>query len=100
MVGLAAMSWRPGPPGWARAGLTGPGSPGQASGSDERAQAGDGAPDYQGVDLPGPLVGVDRLGVRHEPADLVLEQDPVAAEQFPGVADGLPPAHRAERLRQ
>jgi uncharacterized protein YeaO (DUF488 family) len=34
---------------------------------DEGAQAGDRAADDQRVDLPGALVGVDRLGVGHEP---------------------------------
>jgi hypothetical protein len=29
----------------------------------------------------------------------VLEQDPVAGEQFPGVADGFAHAHGAERVR-
>src|SRR6516165_11541399 len=58
--------------------------------SDEGGQAGDGAADDKRVDLAGALVGVDRLGVGDEPADLLLQQDAVAAEQLAGVADGLP----------
>ncbi len=67
---------------------------------DERARAGDGPADDQGIDLAGALVGVDRLGIGHEAADLVLQQDAVAAEQLAGVTDGFPHPHRAERLGQ
>src|SRR4029450_8417454 len=69
-------------------------------GSDEGAEAADGTADDQGVHLPGALVGVDRLGVGHEAAHVVLEQDAVAAEQLPGPADRLAHAHGAERLGQ
>ena len=72
----------------------------QSPWSDERAEAGDGAADDERVDLAGALVGVDRFRVGDEPADLVFQQDAVAAEQFAGVADGLPHPDRAERLRQ
>src|SRR5262245_16519945 len=68
--------------------------------SDEGGQAGDGAADDQGVDLARALVGVDRLGVGDEPADLLLQQDAVPAEQLAGVADALPHPHRAEGLGQ
>ena len=52
--------------------------------SDERPQAGDGAADDQGVDLAGAFVGVDGLGVGDEAADVVLQQDAVAAEEIIG----------------
>src|SRR6266699_2813036 len=83
-------------------GVRRPGPAVQRSGdcSDKGGQAGYGAADDQGVDLAGALVGVDRLGVRDEPADLLLQQDAVPAEQFAGVADALPHPHRAERLGQ
>src|ERR1017187_1843663 len=68
--------------------------------SDERADAGGGAADDEGVDLPGALVGVDRLGVGDEPAHLVLQQDAVAAEQLAGITNRLAHPHRAERLGQ
>src|SRR5712691_10783276 len=64
----------------------------------EGADAGDGAPDDQGVDLAGALVGVDRLGVGHEPAHMVLQQDAVPAQQLAGPADRFPHPDRAERL--
>src|SRR5687768_13788091 len=50
--------------------------------SHEGAQAGDRPAHDQGVDLPGALVGVDGLGVGHEAAHVVLEEDPVAAQEF------------------
>src|SRR6202034_171695 len=59
-------------------------------GSDEGAETGDGAADDERVDLAGALVGVDRLRVGDEPADLVFQQDAVPAEQLTRVADRLP----------
>src|SRR5688500_13132461 len=56
--------------------------------SDDRAAAGDGPADDQGVHLTGALVGVDRLCVGDEAADVVLEQDAVAAHQLAGPAHG------------
>src|ERR1700730_9985147 len=68
--------------------------------SDEGADTGDGAADDERVDLPGALVGVDRLAVGDEPAHLVLQQDAVAAEQLAGVADRLAHPHGAKGLGQ
>ena len=47
-----------------------------------------------------PFVGVDRLGVGDEAADVVLEQDAVAAEHLAGPADGLPHPDGAWSLGQ
>jgi hypothetical protein len=66
--------------------------------SDEGADAGDGAADDERVDLPGALVGVDRLSVGDEPAHLVLEQDAVAAEQLAGIAGGLSALRRGSAV--
>jgi len=40
----------------------------------------DAASDYQGVDLAGAFVGVERFGVGDEAADVVVEEDAVAAQ--------------------
>src|SRR5882724_11522482 len=66
--------------------------------SDESAQSGDGLSDDQRVHLPGALAGIDRLRVRDETSDMVLQQDAVAAEQLARIADGFPAFDRAERL--
>src|SRR3954471_16838061 len=50
--------------------------------SDEGAQAGHRATDDQRLNLPRALVGVDRLGVRDEAADVVVEHDAVAGQQL------------------
>src|SRR5436190_3951647 len=68
--------------------------------SDERAQAGNGAAHDQRVDLAGALVGVDRLGIGHEPAHVILQQDAIPAEQLARPANRLPHPDRAERLGQ
>src|SRR5215218_2492970 len=68
--------------------------------SDDGAPTRDGPADDQRVHLSGALVGVDGLGVGDVPADVVLEQDAVAAHQLAGPADGLPHPHGAERLGQ
>ena len=66
----------------------------------KRAQAGDRAADDQRVHFAGALVGVNGLGIGHETAHVVLQQDAVAAQQFAGTADRLAHPHRAERLGQ
>ena len=66
----------------------------------ESAETRDRAADDEGVDLPGALVGVEGLGVVEEPADVVVDQDAVAAEQLPGPADHLAHPGGAEHLGQ
>src|SRR3954470_23336418 len=66
--------------------------------SDEGAQAGHRAPDDQRLDLARALVGVDRLGVGHEPADVVVQHDAVAGQQLARPAHGLAHAHGAVGL--
>src|ERR1700694_1771122 len=68
--------------------------------SDKRAEPGQRSADDQGVHFPGALVGVDGLGVGDKPADVVVEDDAVAAEQFACVTDGLAHPYRAERFGQ
>src|SRR3954466_11424037 len=48
----------------------------------------------------GALVGVDGLDVGHVADDVVLEQDPVAAEQIARLGDDLPRLARVVELRQ
>src|SRR5271170_6569464 len=48
----------------------------------EGTQSRNGLADDQRVDLPCALVGVYRFCVGHEPSNVVLEQDAVAAEQL------------------
>ena len=50
----------------------------------ERAEAGDGAADDQGLDRVGALVGVDGLNVGVVTCDVVVQQDPVSAEDIAG----------------
>src|SRR5215471_8114158 len=68
--------------------------------SDERTETGDGAADHERVDLARALVGIDRLGIGHEPADVVIEEDAVAAQELARPSDRLARPHGAERLRQ
>src|SRR5262245_42699107 len=67
---------------------------------DERAQAGDRLRDDQRLHLPGALIGVERLGVGDEAADVVVEHNAVAAEQLPRPVHGLAHPHSAIGLRQ
>ena len=55
--------------------------------SGEGAEAGDLPPHDQGVDDVGALHRGDHLHVAQVPADLVVEQDPVAAQQVAGLPD-------------
>ena len=71
---------------------------GAARMSDEGAEAGDGLADDQVLHLIGAFVGVERLGIRKEPRDLVVGDDSVAAEQLAGPRDRLAALGRAERL--
>jgi hypothetical protein len=64
-------------------------SPQPSLASDEGAQAGDVAPDEQGLDRLGPLVGVDGFHVGHVLDDVVLEQNPVSAQQVAGLGEHL-----------
>src|ERR1700758_3873081 len=66
----------------------------------EGAQAGDGFADDQRLHLAGPLIGVEGLGVGNKPADVVVEYNPVAAEQLPGPVHGLAHPRCAVSLRQ
>src|ERR1700740_2329793 len=68
--------------------------------SHESTQSRDRLADDQGVHFPCALVGVDRFGISHEAADVVLEQDTVATEQLARIANGLTAFDRAERLRE
>ena len=65
---------------------------------DERGPARDGAPHDQLVDLPRPLVGVDRLGVGEVACHAVLQQDAVPPEHLPGQGHGFPHAAGRHRL--
>lgn len=52
-------------------------------GTHEDGQTGDGAADHKGVDLKGAPVGVDSLGVRDEPADLVVRWPTDSQQEMP-----------------
>jgi hypothetical protein len=62
----------------------------------ERPKPGDGATDNEGIDLAGTLVGIDGLGVGDKPGDVVIQQNPVSAEQLARPADRLPRSRGAE----
>ena len=64
-----------------------PDAPGCSSG--ERPDTGDLAPDNEGLDGFGPLIGVQCLHVGHVPNHVEVEQDAVAAEQVPRLRDDL-----------
>src|SRR6201999_1225207 len=66
----------------------------------ECAQAGDGLADDQRLHLAGALVGVEGFGVGNEASDVVIENNPVAAEQLPGPVHGFAHPRAAEGLRQ
>src|ERR1700680_693496 len=74
--------------------------PGIYVASDEGTQSRDRLADDQRVHLPGALVGVDRLRVRHEAPDVVVQQDAVATKQLARIADGLAALDGAERFGQ
>src|SRR6478672_6045852 len=68
--------------------------------SHECAQAGDGLRDDQRLHLAGALIGVEGLGVGDEAPDVVIEHNPVAAEQLPRPVHGLAHPRAAVSLRQ
>src|ERR1700745_19489 len=57
--------------------------------SDEGAEAGDRLADDQVLHLEGALVGVERLSIGEEAADIVIDDDAVAAVQFARPGDSL-----------
>ena len=67
---------------------------------DEGAAAGDGFADNQRVHLARAFIRIDGFGVGDETTDMVLQQDAVAVEQFPRIADGLAPPQGDDRLSQ
>src|SRR5476649_2224356 len=71
-----------------------------AATSDKGAEAGDGLADDERVHLARALVGIQRLGVGDEAADMVFQQDAVGAEQLARPAHRLAHAHRADALGQ
>src|SRR5215813_4515435 len=64
----------------------------------EGAHAGCRAPYDERLHFARPLVGVQRLRVGHEAADMVVEQDAIAAQQLTRVANALAHLHRAVGL--
>src|SRR5258708_4389496 len=68
--------------------------------SHERAQAGDRLADDQRLHLAGALIGVESLGVGDKAADVVVENNAVAAQQLPCPVNGLAHPRRAIGLRQ
>src|SRR5271166_7074650 len=66
----------------------------------EGAQAGDRFADDQRLHFAGALIGVDALGVGDKTADVVVEHNAVAAQQFPRPVHGLAHLHRAVGLGQ
>src|SRR6516225_9997934 len=65
--------------------------------SDEGAQACDGLSNNEGIHLSRALIRVDCLRVGDKAADMVVEQDTVAAEQFAGIADRFSAFDSAEQ---
>jgi len=65
--------------------------------SDEGAQASDGLSNNEGIHLSRALIRVDCLRVGDKAADMVVEQDTVAAEQFAGIADRFSAFDSAEQ---
>src|ERR1700728_115170 len=60
---------------------------------DEGAQAGDGFAYDQRLHLAGALIGIDALGVGDKSADVVVENNAVAAQQLPRPVHGLAHLH-------
>src|SRR4029077_20635684 len=66
----------------------------------ERAQAGARLADDQRLHLAGALIGVESLGSGDKTADVVVEDNAVAAQQLPCPVNGLAHPRRAIGLRQ
>src|SRR5262245_13674057 len=98
---------------WARAGEPIGSSPGVSvrdgeggwpcrpvSASHEGAEPGDLLADDQVLHLIRAFVGVECLGIREEPRNVVVDQDAVAAQQLSRPGEGLTRLGRRERLRK
>src|SRR5580692_810427 len=66
----------------------------------ESAEARNGLPDNQRIHLARALVRIDRFGIRDKTPDLIIERDPIRAEQLPRKTHRFPHLDSAKRLGQ